>query len=84
MPYEVRIARAAEREIDRVPSLVRGRINHKIVTLESEPRPRGSKKLSGREEYRVRVGSYRVLYVVDDNTRVVVVLAVGHRRDVYA
>ena len=46
-------------------------------------RPRGSIRLRGREEYRIRVGDYRVLYIVDDVVRLVEILAVRHRRDVY-
>ena len=48
------------------------------------PRPRGSQKLAGDEErYRIRQGSYRVVYAIDDEARVAVVFEVGHRRDVY-
>ncbi|MDQ3207136.1 MAG: type II toxin-antitoxin system RelE/ParE family toxin [Gemmatimonadota bacterium] len=47
------------------------------------PRPHGYEKLSGQEHYRVRQGDYRVVYSVDDETRTVLVVKVGHRRDVY-
>ena len=59
------------------------RIIRRILSLEDNPRPRGTKKLSGREEYRLRVGDYRVLYTVDDEDGAVLVIAVGHRGEVY-
>ncbi|MBN1345940.1 MAG: type II toxin-antitoxin system RelE/ParE family toxin [Phycisphaerae bacterium] len=54
-----------------------------LLNLETNPRPRGSKRLRGGDEYRLRVGSYRILYTVDDSGQVVEIIAVGHRRDVY-
>ncbi len=81
--YEIRIKRSAEQEMDCLPSKVFSRISGKILKLESTPRPRGCKKLRGRHEYRLRVGDYRILYVVDDANLVVEIIAVGHRRDVY-
>ena len=83
MGYEVRIVSAAEREMDRLPVAVYKRISRRILTLEDNPRPRGAKKLSGREEYRLRIGDYRVLYTVDDKNGVVTIFAVGHRREIY-
>ena len=81
--YRVSIKRSAEREMDRLPSQVFARVSQAILKLEREPRPPGHKKLRGVEEYRLRVGDYRVLYVIDDATATVEVVAVGHRRDVY-
>jgi len=54
-----------------------------ILHLEGDPRPKGSRKLRGVEEYRLRVGQYRILYAIDDHERVIDVIAVGHRREVY-
>jgi len=51
--------------------------------MEDNPRPRAAKKLSGRDEYRLRVGDYRALYTVEDERGIVATLAVGHRREVY-
>ena len=83
MGYEVRIVSAAEREMDKLPAAVHKRISRRIFTLEDNPRLRGAKKLSGREEYRLRIGDYRILYTVDDKNRVVTIFAVGHRREIY-
>jgi len=81
--YEVRVKPSAERELDRLPAAVFDRIAKAILELEASPRPHGSIKLRGVDEYRLRVGSYRILYCIDDARRVVEVMAVGHRRDVY-
>jgi mRNA interferase RelE/StbE len=81
--YEVRIKSSAEREMNSLPSRIFERVSHAILRLESLPRPRGCVKLRGREEYRLRIGVYRVLYTVDDQTRVVEIVAVRHRRESY-
>lgn len=83
MRHIAQILQAAEREMDRLPSAIHTRISRRILSLEDNPRPRGAKKLSGRQEYRLRIGDYRVLYTVDDKNGVVLVFAVGHRREVY-
>lgn len=83
MKYEVRIIPAAEKEMDKLPTAVHARVSQRIISLEDNPRPRGTKKLSGREEYRLRVSDYRILYIIDDKGRSVTVFAVGHRREVY-
>jgi len=60
------------------------RLIEKISSLATQPRYSGSEKLAGRPNlYRVRQGNYRVIYTVDDQSRVVDVVKVGHRRDVY-
>ena len=83
MKYEVRVLRAAEKEMDGLPAATHHRLSRRILSLEENPRPRGAKKLSGHEEYRLRVGAYRLLYTVDDVDKVVTIVAVGHRREVY-
>ncbi|NBY59180.1 MAG: type II toxin-antitoxin system RelE/ParE family toxin [Synechococcaceae bacterium LLD_019] len=60
------------------------RLIERIKSLSTQPRPSGSEKLAGRSSlYRVRQGNYRVIYSVDDQSRIVDVVKVGHRRDVY-
>ena len=83
MKYEVRVIPAAEREMDKLPTPIHTRISRRILSLEDNPRPKGTKKLSGREEYRLRVGDYRVLYTVDDKNSIVTIFTVGHRREAY-
>jgi mRNA interferase RelE/StbE len=55
----------------------------RIATLASNPRPTGCEKLSGQERYRVRQGTYRIVYAIDDTAKAVDVVAVAHRREVY-
>ena len=82
--YELRIKPSAVREIERISRKDdRGRVVSRIESLALEPRPVGSTKLSDLEQYRVRQGSYRIVYAIDDEERVVRVVKVGHRRDVY-
>lgn len=81
--YQVAIKRSAEREMDALPPQIFKRVEVAILGLENLPRPAGCKKLRGLDEYRLRVGDYRVLYTVDDDMRSVEIIAVGHRREVY-
>ncbi len=83
MKYEVRIVLAAEKEMNKLATQVHTRVSRRILSLEDNPRPRGARKLSGREEYRLRVGDYRVIYIIDDQALTVTVFVVGHRREVY-
>ena len=81
--YLVRIKQSAEKEMDRLPAVTLRRVSAALLSLENNPRPRGYRKLQGLELYRIRVGDYRVLYTIADETRLVEIIAVGHRRDVY-
>jgi len=84
MSYEVQILPKAVRQIKALSVEVRQDISLTIQSLANEPRPIGVKKLSGEKDiYRVRVGNYRVLYRIIDKVLVVVVVSVGHRREVY-
>ncbi len=82
--YELFIKPSAAKELEAVGRKSdRTRIVDKIYTLKVDPRPQGCEKLTGQDRYRVRQGQFRILYVVDDNERVVTVVKIGHRRDVY-
>ncbi len=83
LKHTVRILRSAEKEMDKLPSAVYNRISRRILSLETNPRPRGAKKLSNQQEYCLRVGDYHILYAVADKDRIVTVFAVDHRREVY-
>ena len=82
MTWRVELGRRADRELRRLPDDLLRRIVDRIQRLADDPWPPGVKKLQG-GGYRIRVGDYRILYDVDSSARVVVVHAVGHRRDVY-
>ncbi len=81
--YRLQIKPSAAKELEAIPLKDRKRLVTKIRALAKEPRPPGREKLSGREKFRLRRGHYRVLYSVLDTESVVVIVKVGHRRDVY-
>ena len=82
--YEIRFTRAAERGLASLPRPDQRRVDDAILGLAGDPHPPGSKKLRGAGDlYRMRVGDYRVLYTVEDDRLVVVVVDVGNRRDIY-
>ena len=81
--YALAILRRAQKELSNLSQEPYVRVRDAIRQLAREPRPSGSKKLAGREGWRIRVGSYRVVYEIDDPNHVVTVMHIGHRRDVY-
>jgi mRNA interferase RelE/StbE len=83
--YSVFIKTSAAKELETVePRTVRVRIASRIHGLARNPRPQGSQKLAGDEErYRVRQGAFRIVYSINDEARVVEVVKIGHRREVY-
>ena len=76
--YELVIKQSVVKDLRSIPKQHRQRILTKIELLADEPRPPGSEKLSGQERYRIRQGSYRILYVIEDQRLVVTVIKVGH------
>ena len=83
MSYEVFILKGAQRELSHLPIEDYERVKEAILNFRENPRPRGLKKLVGRGGWRIRVGSFRVIYEIDEGQKTVTVLHVGHRRDVY-
>jgi len=81
--YSVLVKRDAEKELRRLPRRDLRRLVDRIAALAVEPRPTGVEKLSTLERYRVRQGDYRVVYEIDDQARTVIVVKIGHRREVY-
>lgn len=81
--YRLQIKPSAVKELEAIQLKDRKRLVAKLRRLAKEPRPDGCEKLSGHDKYRVRQGDYRVLYSVDDSEQSVVVVKIGHRRDVY-
>ena len=81
--YQVEVLPAAVRSIRKLPPEAKRRIQAVIDLLADEPRPPAAKKLTGRPEWRVRTGDYRILYRIQDEILLVVVVDAGHRREVY-
>lgn len=82
--YRVALTSSAERELGQLPAQAISRIGARIDRLESVPRPQGCKKLRGGDnEWRIRVGNYRVIYEIDDKARTIDVTRIAHRREAY-
>jgi mRNA interferase RelE/StbE len=81
--YRIELRPAAVRALKRIDHQDRDRIRGAIALLGQDPRPPGAKMLQGRPGLRVRVGNYRIIYTVQDDVLLVVVVTLGHRRDVY-
>ncbi len=81
--YELAFRKSVAKDLRAFPKAEVRRIMQRIRSLADEPRPAGCEKLSGQERYRVRQGVYRIVYEIEDKRLVVLVVKVGHRRDVY-
>ncbi len=82
--YSVLIKPSAVEELEAIPRKAdRRRIADRIARLAEDPRPPGCEKLHREERYRLRQGPYRIVYSVDDDEKSVIVVKVGHRKDVY-
>lgn len=83
--YKIQIKRSALKDIKAIGTKKdRQRIVQRIQELASDPRPPGVEKLSGSPYYRVRQGTYRIVYEIQDDVLIVHILKVGHRKDVYS
>jgi mRNA interferase RelE/StbE len=83
MRYRVILPRLVQRELDRLPDDAVKRIMARLAQLEANPRPADVKKLKGRDAWRIRVGDYRVIYEIHDRELQILVITVGHRREIY-
>ena len=83
MTYRIELRPAAVRALKKLDPPIRRRIQGAITLLAEEPRPPAARALRGRPGLRIRVGDYRILYTVADDVLLIVVVTVGHRRDVY-
>ena len=82
--YSLEIKPSAAKELDALDDALFARIDRKILALGENPRPSGCKKLRGyKDHWRIRVGDWRVLYVVDDAAKRVSITRVAHRKEVY-
>ena len=83
MSYSLLILRRAQKELSNLPEDVYKKIKQAILKLSKNSRPYGCKKLKGREGWRIRVGNYRVVYEINDKDKSIIILHVGHRKDIY-
>jgi len=84
MTYAIIVTKSIQKDLDNLPNEIQDRVYAKISQLSDNPRPDGVTKLKGYEnEYRVRIGDYRVRYEILDVNKTVLLLQCKHRRDVY-
>ena len=82
--YQIELKPSARRSLAKLPKSIQKRIGQKIDSLASDPLPSGAKKLIGsKNTYRVRVGNYRILYDLYQDKLLILVVGVGHRRNIY-
>jgi mRNA interferase RelE/StbE len=81
--YKIIFRKSVAQDMRRIPNRDLRRILATIGSLSEEPRPSGVERLSGQEKYRVRQGKYRIIYEINDREVIVIVVKVGHRKDVY-
>ena len=84
MSYRIEVAPSAVRQLRKLDRVAQRRVQGAIELVASEPRPNGAKKLIGGDgEWRVRTGDHRIVYELHDHVLLVLVVAVGHRSDIY-
>ena len=83
MKYSLFILKSAQKELAKCPLDIYTRIRGLIQELADNPRPRNSRKLMGRDGWRIRIGGYRVIYEIEDKEKKVIILHIGHRKDIY-
>ena len=83
MKYKLLIERAAQKGLSKISHREQGRIIAAIQNLTDNPRPSNAKKLTGRDAWRIHIGNYRVIYEIHDDTLIVLVVHIGHRKNIY-
>jgi mRNA interferase RelE/StbE len=82
--YSVEVKSSARRELEALPDSVLARVVRKIESLGDTPRPTGCKKLPGyKDHWRIRIGDWRMVYIIDDAAKRISVTRIAHRREVY-
>jgi mRNA interferase RelE/StbE len=81
--YTAVLSKKAQKKLDKLSDIIAEPIFQTILSLEVNPKPKGCKKLKGRDGFRVRVGNYRILYDVYDEILIVDIIDLGHRKDIY-
>lgn len=82
--YSLEIKQSAQKELDALDDALFARIDHRILALADQPRPSGCKKLRGfKDQWRIRSGDWRVVYIIDDAAKLVRITCIAHRREIY-
>ena len=81
--YKILIKPSAIKELNKIPPKELPKITERIQALAEDSRPPGYEKLAAKNAYRIRQGSYRIIYTIEEDKLIIIVIKVGHRRDVY-
>ena len=81
--YKIVIKPSAARELENIPKKDRIRVAERISSLAEDPRPFGCQKLTGHDRYRLRQGVYRIVYAIEDLIKIVQIVKITHRKEVY-
>ncbi len=81
--YKIELRRRAQRALDRLPKTDFRAVVGAIKELAQTPRPRGVEKVKSTGLWRIRQGDYRIIYAIDDSQQIIIVVRVGHRREIY-
>jgi len=82
--YSIEISATAEKQLKKLPKADKKKVSQAMLSLAEDAFPRGTKKLTGYDDmYRIRVGRYRILYSVEGKKLIIIILKIGHRKDVY-
>ena len=81
--YKVQVERKAQKKLAKIHSPYFSNIKTAILNLADNPRPNGCKKLKGRDAFRIRIADYRIIYEIHNNILLVLVIDLGHRKDIY-
>lgn len=80
---QIFITKKAQKELNKIPSPIAKNITGKLISLSENPYPENSKKLEGQDNYRLRIGSFRVIYTVDKRKKEITILRVADRKTIY-
>ena len=83
MTYKISILRRAQKQLAKIPASDYKKVKLAILDLADDPRPPGSKKLKGRPGWRIRQGDFRVIYEIQNDRLIIIVLDIGNRKDIY-
>ena len=81
--YQIELRSRAQRVLDRLPKTDFRAVIETIKELAQTPRPRGVEKVKSTGLWRIRQGDYRIIYAIDDNRQIIIIVRVGHRREIY-
>jgi mRNA interferase RelE/StbE len=83
MTYRVEVSRRAAKAVTSLDKPLRRKILAAIDALSGDPRPAGVKKLADQQAWRIRVGDYRIIYEIHDQVLLIIVVDIGHRKEIY-